>query len=148
VRTRAGGEPEAGQARPHGQGGAAAPYGFGHARGPHRHGREGYHKYQDLPRRAPASGSRPALDAVGRPHVSAGLACGCRARGYGCGLPRFVVCWPPDQSEGEPPMRALLVGGVVVVASITPALAAALAPKDIQSTFFNGQPFTSSTMSN
>ena len=45
-------------------------------------------------------------------------------------------------------MRALLVGGVVVVASITPALAAGLAPKDIQSTFFNGQPFTSSTMSN
>src|SRR5260370_480467 len=45
-------------------------------------------------------------------------------------------------------MRALLVGGVVVVASITPALAAVLAPKDIQSTFFNGQPFTSSTMSN
>ena len=39
-------------------------------------------------------------------------------------------------------MRALLVGGVVVVASITPALAAGLAPKDIQSTFFNGQPFT------
>jgi uncharacterized protein YabE (DUF348 family) len=45
-------------------------------------------------------------------------------------------------------MRALLVAGVVVVASITPALAAVLAPKDIQSTFFNGQPFTSSTMSN
>ena len=45
-------------------------------------------------------------------------------------------------------MRALLVAGVVVIASITPALAAGLAPKDIQSTFFNGQPFTSSTMSN
>ena len=45
-------------------------------------------------------------------------------------------------------MRALLVAGVVVVASITPALAAVLAPNEIQSTFFNGQPFTSSTTSN
>ena len=39
-------------------------------------------------------------------------------------------------------MRALLVAGAVVVASITPALAAVLAPNEIQSTFFTGQPFT------
>ena len=45
-------------------------------------------------------------------------------------------------------MRALLVAGAVVVASITPALAAVLAPNEIQSTFFTGQPFTSSTPSN
>ena len=45
-------------------------------------------------------------------------------------------------------MRALLVAGMVVVASITPALAAVLAPNEIQTTFFTGQPFTSSTPSN
>ena len=45
-------------------------------------------------------------------------------------------------------MRALFVAGMVVVASITPALAAVLAPNEIQATFFNGQPFTSSTPSN
>ena len=45
-------------------------------------------------------------------------------------------------------MRALLVAGAVVVASITPALAAVLAPNEIQTTFFTGQPFTSSTPSN
>ena len=39
-------------------------------------------------------------------------------------------------------MRALLVAGVAVVASITPALAAVLAPNEIQATFFTGQPFT------
>ena len=38
--------------------------------------------------------------------------------------------------------------GVVVIASIAPALAAVLAPNDIQSTFFTGQPFTASTLSN
>jgi len=45
-------------------------------------------------------------------------------------------------------MRALFAAGMVVVASITPALAAVLAPNEIQATFFNGQPFTSSTPSN
>ena len=41
-------------------------------------------------------------------------------------------------------MRSFFVAGVAVVAAITPALAAALAPKDIEATFFNGQPFTAS----
>jgi hypothetical protein len=45
-------------------------------------------------------------------------------------------------------MRALFAAGMVVVAVITPALAAVLAPNEIQATFFNGQPFTSSTPSN
>jgi hypothetical protein len=45
-------------------------------------------------------------------------------------------------------MRALFVAGVAVAASIAPALAAVLAPNEIQATFFNGQPFTSSTPSN
>ena len=34
------------------------------------------------------------------------------------------------------------------LASIAPALAAVLAPNEIQATFFTGQPFTSSTLSN
>jgi hypothetical protein len=46
------------------------------------------------------------------------------------------------QTQGEPPMRSFVMTGVIVVAAIGPALAAALAPKDIQATFFNGQPFT------
>src|SRR6476646_5809226 len=46
---------------------------FDHARGPHRHGREGHHQYQDVSRRAPASGSSPALDALGPASHSAGL---------------------------------------------------------------------------
>jgi hypothetical protein len=41
-------------------------------------------------------------------------------------------------------MRALLVAGTVVVAAIAPVLAAVLAPAEIQSTFFTGQPFTAS----
>ena len=41
-------------------------------------------------------------------------------------------------------MRALLVAGAVVVAAIAPVLAAVLAPAEIQSTFFTGQPFTAS----
>jgi hypothetical protein len=50
-------------------------------------------------------------------------------------------------------MRALLVAGTALVAAITPAVAApaagaVLAPSDIQSTFFTGQAFTSSTPSN
>src|SRR5262249_35569133 len=44
----------------------------------------------------------------------------------------------------EPPMRALLIAGVAVVAAIGPALAAVLAPNEIQATFFTGQPFTAS----
>ena len=44
-------------------------------------------------------------------------------------------------------MRILFVVGIVV-ASIAAALAAVLAPNDIQTTFFTGQPFTSSTPSN
>ena len=45
-------------------------------------------------------------------------------------------------------MRALFVAGIVAVASIAPALAAVLAPSEIQATFFTGQAFTSSTPSN
>jgi hypothetical protein len=45
-------------------------------------------------------------------------------------------------------MRALLLAGAVAVASIAPALAAVLAPNEIQATFFTGQPFTSATPSN
>jgi hypothetical protein len=45
-------------------------------------------------------------------------------------------------------MRAWYVAGVAVVAAIAPALAAVMAPAEIQATFFNGQPFTSSTPSN
>ena len=41
-------------------------------------------------------------------------------------------------------MRALFVAGVAVMASIAPALAAVLAPNEIQATFFTGQPFTAS----
>jgi len=41
-------------------------------------------------------------------------------------------------------MRALLVAGVAVVAVTASAFAAALAPNEIQATFFNGQPFTAS----
>jgi hypothetical protein len=46
--------------------------------------------------------------------------------------------------RGEPPMRALLVAATAVIASIGPALAAALAPNEIQTTFFTGQAFTAS----
>ena len=45
-------------------------------------------------------------------------------------------------------MRGLLVAAVAVIAMTAPALAAALAPNEIQSTFFTGQAFTSSTPSN
>jgi hypothetical protein len=45
-------------------------------------------------------------------------------------------------------MRSLCVAGLLAIAAITPAVAAALAPKDIQTTFFTGQPFTASTTSN
>src|ERR1700750_2597137 len=45
-------------------------------------------------------------------------------------------------------MRALYVAGVAAVALIAPALAAVLARAEIQATFFNGEPFTSSTPSN
>jgi hypothetical protein len=41
-------------------------------------------------------------------------------------------------------MRALLVAGVAVVAVTSPAFAAALAPNEIQATFFTGQSFTAS----
>jgi hypothetical protein len=42
-------------------------------------------------------------------------------------------------------MRTLFVGGVVGTTFIAPALAAALAPKEIQATFSTRQPFTAST---
>jgi hypothetical protein len=45
-------------------------------------------------------------------------------------------------------MRILFVVGIGIVASIAAALAAVLAPNEIQATFFTGQPFTSSTPSN
>ena len=41
-------------------------------------------------------------------------------------------------------MRSFHIAGVIVVAVVGPAFAATLAPKDIQKTFFNGQPFTAS----
>ena len=45
-------------------------------------------------------------------------------------------------------MRALFVAGVAVVAVTAPAVAAELAPNEIQATFFTGQPFTASTPTN
>jgi hypothetical protein len=42
-------------------------------------------------------------------------------------------------------MRTLLATSMVMLFSIAPALSDTLAPKDIQTTFFNGEPFTSST---
>ena len=45
-------------------------------------------------------------------------------------------------------MRTLLLAGAAVLASIALAVAAVLAPKDIQATFFTGQPFTAATPSN
>ena len=45
-------------------------------------------------------------------------------------------------------MRVLLLAGMIAVASIGPAVAAVLAPSEIQATFFTGQPFTSATPSN
>jgi hypothetical protein len=45
-------------------------------------------------------------------------------------------------------MRTLLVAGVAVIALIAAAVAAVLAPSEIEATFFNGQPFTAATPSN
>src|SRR5947199_5983649 len=45
-------------------------------------------------------------------------------------------------------MRSLLLAGLLSLCAVLPASAAVLAPNEIQATFFNGQPFTSSTMSN
>src|SRR5215471_18235889 len=45
-------------------------------------------------------------------------------------------------------MRAVIVAGVAVVASVGAVLADVLAPNDIQATFFTGQPFTASTPTN
>src|SRR5436189_410862 len=50
--------------------------------------------------------------------------------------------------DQEITMRALLAGCAVASFSFLPALAAMLAPNDIQATFFNGQPFTSASPSN
>jgi hypothetical protein len=50
----------------------------------------------------------------------------------------------PTEFQGEPPMRAMFVAGMAIVASIIPAPAAVLAPNEIQATFFSGQPFTAS----
>jgi hypothetical protein len=41
-------------------------------------------------------------------------------------------------------MRTLLVAGAALIAAIAPAFSAVLAPNEIQTTFFNGQPFTAS----
>jgi hypothetical protein len=47
------------------------------------------------------------------------------------------------------PMRACIAGAVCAfLAGVGTAGAAALAPNDIQTTFFNGEPFTSSTPQN
>src|ERR1700741_1548679 len=61
---------------------------------------------------------------------------------------RICCIMKPTQLQGEPPMRALFLAAVAVIAMTAPALAAALAPNEIQSTFFTGQAFTSSTPSN
>jgi hypothetical protein len=45
-------------------------------------------------------------------------------------------------------MRALSLAGLLVFYAIAPASATVLAPNEVQSTFFNGQPFTSSTPAN
>jgi hypothetical protein len=45
-------------------------------------------------------------------------------------------------------MRSVLVASLLAFCTIAPANAAVLAPNEIQSTFFNGQPFTSATPSN
>jgi hypothetical protein len=45
-------------------------------------------------------------------------------------------------------MRTLFVVATAVIVSGVAALAAVLSPSEIQSTFFTGQPFTSSTPSN
>ena len=45
-------------------------------------------------------------------------------------------------------MRSLLLVGLLSFSAVVPASAAVLAPNEIQATFFNGQPFTSSTPSN
>ena len=55
--------PEAAGERP--RGGAAA-HGLGDHRGPHRHGREGHHQHQDLPRRPQPARSRARGDVPGR----------------------------------------------------------------------------------
>jgi hypothetical protein len=46
------------------------------------------------------------------------------------------------QLSGESFMRAVLLAGVTAIASVAAAFAAAMAPAEIQATFFNGQPFT------
>jgi hypothetical protein len=45
-------------------------------------------------------------------------------------------------------MRPLLLASVALGLCFAPAQAAGLAPNEIEATFFNGQPFTSSTPSN
>jgi hypothetical protein len=45
-------------------------------------------------------------------------------------------------------MRPLVLVGAAALASVMPAAAAELPPNEIQSTFFTGQPFTSSTPAN
>ena len=45
-------------------------------------------------------------------------------------------------------MRALSLAGLLAFCVIAPASATVLAPNEVQSTFFNGQPFTSSTPAN
>src|SRR5947207_14446173 len=47
--------------------------------------------------------------------------------------------------QGGSPMRAMFIAGVAVIATTAAALAAVLAPSEIQATFFNGQPFTAAT---
>jgi hypothetical protein len=54
---------------------------------------------------------------------------------------RVIPCWRII-------MRSLLLVGLLSLSAVGPASAAVLAPNEIQATFFNGQPFTSSTPSN
>src|SRR5262249_50108479 len=95
----------------------------GHARRPHRHGREGDRQHQDFPRRAQASRPRLAVDAVSVAAVRHDL------------LYRGA-----DAIPGRAAMRALLVAGVAVVAVTASAFAAALAPNEIKTPSFTGQP--------
>ncbi len=70
VRERARHQPQAAGERP--RGGAAA-HGLGHHRGPHRHGREGHHQHQDLPRRPQPARPRARGDVLKQGRGGGGL---------------------------------------------------------------------------
>ena len=70
------------------QRGGPAAHGVGHPRGPHRHGREGHHQHQDLPRRAQSARPRARGDVLRR---LGGLARTCR-RTLGSSCPTSRYC--------------------------------------------------------